>query len=70
MVKLMQGRTIGTGSFREDDIEDDIDFRVALRGVLASTGSRQGAVLPSDNRVTWMYRWSCSNYWQIILSSH
>lgn len=38
MVKLMQGRTIGTGSFREDDIEDDIDFRVALRGVLASTG--------------------------------
>lgn len=38
MVKLMQGRTTGTGSFREDDIEDDIDFRVALRGVLVSTG--------------------------------
>lgn len=35
---LMQGRTIGTSSFREDDIEDDIDFRVALRSVLAITG--------------------------------
>lgn len=75
MVKLMQGHSIGTGSFREDDIEDDIDFRVALRGVLASTGwwdkeQFLHQIIGLHGFLEDMYGWSWSNYWKIILSSH
>lgn len=55
MVKLMQDCNIGTGSFREDGIEDDIDYRGSLRSVLAIVLDGDTRTVPlSDNRVTWI----------------